>query len=137
MAEWTLTEKGRELLEEYVTEDIGFSVNDILDGKLFRQVQDDSLIEILDGKLDRRSVYATQAVSMKQLASCCARKSVVWGIKMNLLIGIILYKEEPDEKQITEKLSVTEATVNEHLALLESCFLIKKKDVTTHISDFI
>jgi hypothetical protein len=137
MAEWTLTEKGRELLEEYVTEDIGFSVNDILDGKLFRQVQDDSLIEILDGKLDRKSVYATQAVSMKQLANCFTRKSVVWGIKMNLLIGIILYKEEPDEKQITEKLSVTEATVNEHLALLESCFLIKKKDVTTHISDFI
>lgn len=137
MAEWTLTEKGRELLEEYVTEDIGFSINDLSESKLFRQVQDDSLLKILDEKLDRRAVYATQAVSMKQLANCYARKSVVWGIKMNLLIGIILCKEEPDEKQIAEKLGVTEATVNEHIALLEKCLLIKKKDVMTHISDFI
>ena len=137
MANWALTENGRELIEEYVTEDIGFGVDDIKENRLFDLVRDDNFINILDEKLDRKSVYSTMAVSMKQLIKCYSKKSVVWGIKMNLLIGVLLYNEDLNEEKLSEKLGVTRATVSEHLNLMESCELIRKKDKTTHLPDFL
>ena len=137
MTHWTLTEKGRELLEEYVTGDIGFNVNDLKDNKLFRKVQGDDFANILDEKVDRKSVYTTKAVSMKQLIKCFSEQSVVWGIKMNLLIGILLYNDDLNADKLSKKLKVTKATVKEHILLLKDCDLIKKKDTATHLSDFM
>ncbi|ODS36965.1 hypothetical protein BEH94_09130 [Candidatus Altiarchaeales archaeon WOR_SM1_SCG] len=137
MTHWTLTEKGRELLEKYVKKDIGFAVSDLKDNKLFGNVLDDNFINILDEKLDRKSVYSTKAVSMKHLIKCFSEQSVVWGIKMNLLIGILLYNDDLNADKLSKKLRVTKATVKEHILLLKNCDLIKKKDTATHLSDFM
>jgi len=137
MAKFALTEKGKELLEEYAVEDIGFGINDLKEDKLFKKAKNDNFINILDEKVDRKSVYSTMAVSMKQLIKCYSKKRVVWGIKMNLLIGISLYNKDLNADELSKKLGVTKATVNEHLTLLKSCDLIKKKDETTHLSDFL
>lgn len=137
MTNWTLTEKGRMLLEEYVTQEIGFKLSDIKESKLLNDIMDEDFINVLDEKIDRKSVYATQAVSMKQLARCFSKKSVVWGIKMNLLAGILLYERDLPVNELSKKLKVTQATVNGHITILESCDLVKKTDVTTHLSDFL
>lgn len=137
MAHWSLTEKGRELLEEYVTKDIGFTISELKDSKLFKNVRNDNFINILDEKVDRKSVYSTKAVSMKQLIKCYSKQSVVWGIKMNLLIGILLYNKNLSTNELSKKLKVTRATANEHISLLKKCDLIKKKEKTMHLSDFL
>ena len=121
MAIWALTEEGRVLLENYVTKDISFAVSDLKDSKLFGNVLGDNFVNILDGKLDRKSVYSTKAVSMKQLIKCFSERSVVWGIKMNLLIGILLYNDDLDADKLSKRLKVTKATVNEHILLLKDC----------------
>ncbi|ODS37478.1 MAG: hypothetical protein A7316_09415 [Candidatus Altiarchaeales archaeon WOR_SM1_86-2] len=137
MTEWTLTEEGMEFLEEYVTRDIGFGVNEIKHNKLFKKVQGDNFTDILDEKVDRKSVYSTKAVSMKQLIRCSSEKRVVWGIKMNLLIGILLYNKDLGITELAGKLGVTKSTVTEHISLLENCGLVKRTDKETHLSDFL
>jgi len=73
---------------------------------------------------------------MRQLARCYMKKSVVWGIKMNLLIGLLLCRGDMSADELSGKLEITKATANEHISLLEDCRLIKKKDMIAHIPDF-
>ena len=81
-------------------------------------------------------MYSTKAVSMRQLARCYMKKSVVWGVKVNLLIGLLLYRGDMSADELSGKLEITKATANEHISLLEECGLIKKKDMIAHIPDF-
>ncbi len=138
MTKWRLTGKGRELLVEYVTKDIDFSITELENDKLFNKVKGDDFGSMLDERIpDKKTVYANRAVSMKQLAKCYTKRSVIWGIKMNLLIGILLYNKDLHVNELLKKLGVTKETVKEHIDLLVNCELVKKKEETTHLGDFM